>query len=268
MKQPGCRSFNKGFLTSYGEIDGRAAEVLDVPGRAHIAQAEGQRTPTHCKQEERRPTLILSNDDIYNLGHYMNDVVTMWSMAVMANLDTKDLLLINFDGVRRGGPAGGVAHRLMEDADPDKHGPYIGQLKRHDTIISSICAHLTLKLRQVITTAGSMRSREQLIMGKTLFASASFTSCHLLEYLGFGTTGAVLHNVPSWQHRLFTNHSISSSGVTGETPTAPAHFQTLTRTRCQYFAKQPYMDTSFISNIGFEMHLKFSFYKFLSSRCT
>ena len=42
----------------------------------------------------------------------------------LANRDTKNSILINIDGVRKGGPAGGPAHRLMEVADPDRHGPY------------------------------------------------------------------------------------------------------------------------------------------------
>lgn len=43
----------------------------------------------------------------------------------MANRDTKESLLINIDGVRRGGPAGGESHRLMDERNPDLHGPYI-----------------------------------------------------------------------------------------------------------------------------------------------
>ena len=61
---------------------------------------------------ESRPTFIISNDDNFNLGHYMNDVMNVWQMAVLAGRSTKDSLLINFDGFRTGGPAGGPDHRL------------------------------------------------------------------------------------------------------------------------------------------------------------
>jgi len=50
-------------------------------------------------------------------------------MIVLANRDSKKSLLINIDGVRRGGPAGGPAHRMMEPSDPDKHGPYLPYYK-------------------------------------------------------------------------------------------------------------------------------------------
>lgn len=45
-------------------------------------------------------------------------------MVVMANHHFKDSVLLNIDGIRAGGPAGGPPHRLMNPSDPDRHGPY------------------------------------------------------------------------------------------------------------------------------------------------
>lgn len=45
-------------------------------------------------------------------------------MTVLANIAPADSLLINVDGYREGGPAGGGAHRMMVPNAPDSHGPY------------------------------------------------------------------------------------------------------------------------------------------------
>jgi hypothetical protein len=46
-------------------------------------------------------------------------------MSVLAGRNTKNSLLINFDGFRTAGPAGGPVHRLMVPSDVDCYGPYI-----------------------------------------------------------------------------------------------------------------------------------------------
>ncbi len=72
-----------------------------------------------CDITEHRPTFFISHDDIYNLGHHINDVVAVWTMVVMSGRKFSDALLVNMDGLRAGGPAGGPAHRLMLAHDPD-----------------------------------------------------------------------------------------------------------------------------------------------------
>lgn len=67
---------------------------------------------------------VLSNDDPFNLGHYMNDVMGMWNMVALSNHTARESVLLNIDGVRSGGPAGGPAHRIMLVHDPDTHGPF------------------------------------------------------------------------------------------------------------------------------------------------
>lgn len=54
-----------------------------------------------CDVTENRPTFVLSNDDIYNLGHYINDVMMVWNMVTLANKSPKDSILINIDGRSR-----------------------------------------------------------------------------------------------------------------------------------------------------------------------
>lgn len=119
------RSFGTGFYTTYGDRLSKLGKP-EIPGKLHIPD-EGRvyDESRECDEVETRPTFVISNDDIYNLGHYINDVALVWNMAVLANRDTKKSLLINIDGVRRGGPAGGPAHRLMVPSKPDTHGPYL-----------------------------------------------------------------------------------------------------------------------------------------------
>jgi hypothetical protein len=119
------RSFGTGFYTTYGDRQSKLRKP-EIPGKLHIPD-EGRvyDESKECDAVETRPTFVISNDDIYNLGHYINDVALVWNMAVLANRDTKQSLLINIDGVREGGPAGGAAHRLMVVSKPDTHGPYL-----------------------------------------------------------------------------------------------------------------------------------------------
>lgn len=132
------RSFAEGFLTAVGEM-GNFASAPKVPGfhlderkvrtgavnpaavAADIAALEAQ-----CDIVETRPTFVVSNDDIYNLGHYYNDVMGVWGMLTLAGVSSKAAVLLNMDGLRPGGPAGKQAHRLMVPGSPDEHGPYIG----------------------------------------------------------------------------------------------------------------------------------------------
>eukprot|EP01038_Epipyxis_sp_PR26KG_P009462 gene9462-12748_t len=118
------RGFSNGFLTTYGNLIKHVEAVL--PGIHHKQMSTlSYNLSSHCDYIETRPTFVLSNDDIFNLGHYINDVMNIWNMIVIANKDSKQSLLINIDGLRAGGPAGGGAHRLMVSSSPDSHGPYI-----------------------------------------------------------------------------------------------------------------------------------------------
>ena len=121
------RAFARGFVHTYGELDQSAGSFPDVPGilHEHVGRTEADKD-MRCDVTEKRPVFVISNDDIFNLGHYMNDVMTVWNMIALSKRDSKTAVLINFDGIRAGGPAGGGAHRLMLANSPDEHGPFGG----------------------------------------------------------------------------------------------------------------------------------------------
>jgi PIN domain nuclease of toxin-antitoxin system len=144
------RQWKNGFLNFYGKSYENNRNYLPVyPGMKHHPSSVGHIPSVEtkeCQKEESRSAFILSNDDIYNLGHYMNEVIGIWAMMVLANHDErgpgngkqsssslsekgreKNSILINIDGYRYGGPAGGPPHRLMEVSRPDEHGPYSEQ---------------------------------------------------------------------------------------------------------------------------------------------
>lgn len=120
------RSFQRGFVNTYGKRDPAGGDFPDIPGLFHYEQSETAAGPSSCDVTEERPVFVISNDDIFNLGHYMNDVMTVWNMLMLAKQDSKQAVLINFDGIRAGGPAGVGAHRLMLQDRPDEHGPFGG----------------------------------------------------------------------------------------------------------------------------------------------
>ncbi len=119
------RSFRPGFLNLFGTPTVTYGKIPPYPGIQHFdKEISPSMDDGQCDEIEERPTFVLSNDDIFNLGHYMNDVMGIWSMFSIANYYPSDSLLINMDGVRSDGPAGGPAHRLMLSQSPDNHGPY------------------------------------------------------------------------------------------------------------------------------------------------
>jgi hypothetical protein len=145
------RTFEHGFFTTYGTLlDANHRE--DVPGRKHVtisgaeaaaAAAVGvvmppnsslpslARRPHHtdsesspCDVHEARPTILISHDDIFNLGHHLNDVAQVWLAGLLGGVKLADAQLLNVDGFREDGPSGGPHHRLMVPSDVDTFGPY------------------------------------------------------------------------------------------------------------------------------------------------
>eukprot|EP00597_Dinobryon_sp_UTEXLB2267_P004669 CAMPEP_0170068466 /NCGR_PEP_ID=MMETSP0019_2-20121128/7433_1 /TAXON_ID=98059 /ORGANISM="Dinobryon sp., Strain UTEXLB2267" /LENGTH=522 /DNA_ID=CAMNT_0010276123 /DNA_START=338 /DNA_END=1906 /DNA_ORIENTATION=+ len=128
MVQSGLtRSFSSGFVTTFGRKLPDAS-MPSIPGLTHLSTdiSFSFESDAQCDIVESRPSFVLSNDDIFNLGHYSNDLMNVWNMLVLANADSTQSLLINIDGYRVGGPAGGPAHRMMVPEQPDSHGPYVG----------------------------------------------------------------------------------------------------------------------------------------------
>jgi hypothetical protein len=125
------RSFNQGFIQTFGDkIDysiGKFYKPANIEGKIHRSGPRLsviKHPETACDAVEKRPTFVMSNDDMFNIGHYINDVMAVWAASVLASKNTRDTMLLNIDGVRKGGPAGGEPHRLMNKTSPDSHGPY------------------------------------------------------------------------------------------------------------------------------------------------
>ena len=118
------RSFDKGFFTTYGI---QTNQYFDIPGSMNIDSSSNNlkwMESNECDIIETTPTFLTSNDDIFNLAHYINDVMDVWTMIMISGKDPKQSNLLNFDGWRVGGPASGARHRLMLSNDPDQHGPF------------------------------------------------------------------------------------------------------------------------------------------------
>jgi hypothetical protein len=119
----GIREFSSGFVESHGTSPGKVDPP--VPGYKHIPTSSlHPRDIGDCDSWESRPTFFLSNDDPFNLSHFMNEVIMVWSMLVLAGAESSESLLINMDGIRSGGPAGGPPHRIIKPQSPDDHGPF------------------------------------------------------------------------------------------------------------------------------------------------
>lgn len=66
-----------------------------------------------CDVVENRPVFIISHDDIYNLAHFINDVMNIWLMRLLAPGNPRAVILLNIDGLNFMGPSGGLPHRIM-----------------------------------------------------------------------------------------------------------------------------------------------------------
>lgn len=94
-----ARSFANGFVTTHGHSN---TKVIPSPGYRHSAtlssRAEDIKEMSQCDEWEERPAFVLSNDDPFNLSHYMNDVMMIWSMLVLAGrTGMSSIIIILFD---------------------------------------------------------------------------------------------------------------------------------------------------------------------------
>ena len=129
------RLFQNGFVRTFGILNNKNFEnnpdIFPVSG--WINTEYSAISTAKCTRWEQRPTYIMSHDDIFNLGHHIEDVANVWMMLLLSSPDGLlsfnsnqliDALFINMDGVRRSGPAGGEFNRLMVPNNPDELGPY------------------------------------------------------------------------------------------------------------------------------------------------
>ena len=120
------RSFTNGFLSTYG-IENEKVNY-GAPGTSHINSDQihlNWMEKEECDFIETTPTFLTSNDDNFNLAHYMNDVMDTWTLIALSGRNSSECNLLNMDGYRYEGPGGGNKHRLMLVHDPDNHGPFI-----------------------------------------------------------------------------------------------------------------------------------------------
>jgi hypothetical protein len=59
---------------------------MEIPGLNEVLVSNGDSNVStlKCDVIESRPVFLLSNDDIYNLGHFSNDLMGIWSMIMMS----------------------------------------------------------------------------------------------------------------------------------------------------------------------------------------
>ena len=74
---------------------------------------------SQCDIIETKPVFLVSHDDIYNLAHFMNDAMSLWSMLMLSGKNGSESILLNIDGLNYLGPSGGTPHRMMNVKDPD-----------------------------------------------------------------------------------------------------------------------------------------------------
>ena len=86
----GTRSFKPGFVTAYGIAKQSSKEFEPKGVSGKLIRAGGPPKVAQCEVTEKRPTFIMSNDDIFNLGHYMNDIMAVWNMLMLANKGSKE----------------------------------------------------------------------------------------------------------------------------------------------------------------------------------
>ena len=209
------RSFEKGFVKTYGKGTGAKVEV--APGYFHSTKESFQHVQSKCDVWERRPTFVLSNDDSFNLSHYINDVIMMWSMLLLSGRNGLESLMINFDGIRKGGPAGGVAHKIVKRGQPDAHGPFGLYV---DSWFQEVNTAVSYGQKHVCFSEIYF----QYFPGLLLFAHYEFAySFNLIHnrysdfkvFLGSGTIGLEKMNVLILAHLLFTNLSVFFYVITG-----------------------------------------------------
>eukprot|EP01041_Mallomonas_annulata_P012607 gene12607-26542_t len=86
-----------------------------------------------CSHRINGHVLLISHDYIYNLGHYIQDIMNWWLAAHIANIPTKQLTVLNIDGLRPGTIMYGKGRFLQHKSIPDVLGPFQNILKTTTT---------------------------------------------------------------------------------------------------------------------------------------
>lgn len=115
------RVFEPGFVTYHGAVaDAALFARLEglCPGLASSPADYG----SACEVTETRAVFVVGHDDVFNLGHHLEDLLKVWSAGQLAGEPLRDALLLVVDNLVARGPAG--EGRLMSADQPDHCGPF------------------------------------------------------------------------------------------------------------------------------------------------
>ena len=99
-----------------------------LPG-LHVDRVDHQSKYSHGNQEEcdeivTEPTLIVSHDCTFNLGHLFEDILNWWMIAEVKNLNRNKTILLNIDGLRPATIHNGKGRWAIIPQTPDAYGPF------------------------------------------------------------------------------------------------------------------------------------------------
>lgn len=117
-KDIASREFLSGFLQTYGRLPAKGPDKLVWTGHLnnphpypHNITSGGDLTIRHktfsqrsysldraCDYWEMRPTFVLAPDLQTNVGHYMNDLMNLWSAMILAGRTGQESLLLHMEG--------------------------------------------------------------------------------------------------------------------------------------------------------------------------
>lgn len=127
------RNFNPGFLQARCPIDSRASQTtIPLPPGLHVIKTDQRGDDTHsqyCDIVEETPSLFMSHDLIFNLGHTISDFWIVWVTLQALELDESEFQLVNMDALRGNGPAG-RHNKLTFAGHPDHISPFLEQYKK------------------------------------------------------------------------------------------------------------------------------------------
>ena len=119
------RTFRKGFLQAQCPQHVNEAAAPLPPGIQVYANGS---LASSCDVVEETPSLFMSHDLIFNLGHTISDFFIVFVTMRVFDLPFDDFQLVNMDAIRGNGPAG-RNNKLNYAGHPDHFSPFFEQCK-------------------------------------------------------------------------------------------------------------------------------------------
>ena len=128
---PSIRTFEKDFATSYCPINNNN-KGMNIPQqlKAHFPKLQLKpidsnniNDPT-CDIYYNESVVIISHDSILNLGHMFEDILNVFLTLELNNLDSKNINLLNIDGLRPGNILKGSGHHILDTLYQDSFGSF------------------------------------------------------------------------------------------------------------------------------------------------